>query len=99
MAGAARALWAQGQPRQALALLYRASVRTMSIRAQVVLPPGATEAQCLRASRRMPEADDRGLFAEVVRTWHYAAYGQRLPPADEFEALLLQLQQRYGWAA
>ena len=99
VAGAARALWAQGQPRQALALLYRASVHTMSVRAQVVLPPGATEAQCLRASRRMPEADDRGLFAQVVRTWQYAAYGQRLPPADEFEALLVQLQQRYGWGA
>jgi hypothetical protein len=96
---AARRLWREGRPRHALALLYRASVESMSTRINVVLPPGATEAECLRASRRMPDADDRSLFARMVRVWQYAAYAQRLPAEDEFEALLGQLQQRYGWAA
>ena len=96
---AARRLWAQAKPRHALALLYRASVESMAVRADVALPPGATESECLRASRRMPDGEDRSLFAGMVRVWQYAAYGQRLPSADEFETLLAQLQQRFRWAA
>ncbi|HEY5971247.1 MAG TPA: DUF4129 domain-containing protein [Pseudoxanthomonas sp.] len=95
----ARRLWAQGKPRHALALLYRASVETMVQRAAIALPPGATESECLRASRRMPDGEDRNLFARMVRVWQYAAYAQRLPAQDEFEALLSSLQQRYRWAS
>ena len=99
IAASARRLWAQGQPRRALALLYRASVEAMAERAGVVLPPGATEAQCLRAAQRQPEEADRGLFARMVRVWQYAAYAQRLPQAEEFEALIAALQARYRWPA
>ncbi len=95
----ARQLWARGEHRHALALLYRASVDAMAQRAGVVLPPGATESECLRFSRRQPEEADRGLFARMVRTWQYAAYAQRLPEDAEFEALLGDLQQRYRWSA
>ncbi|CAN7263801.1 DUF4129 domain-containing protein [Pseudoxanthomonas sp. LjRoot168] len=98
IATAARRLWREGRPRHALALLYRASVDSMSQRADIVLPPGATEAECLRASRRMPQAEDRQSFARMVRTWQYAAYAERLPAEDEFDALVGELQQRYGWA-
>ncbi|WMJ70910.1 DUF4129 domain-containing protein [Stenotrophomonas sp. 24(2023)] len=92
-------LWQDGRPRQALALLYRASVQTVAERSGVLLPPGATEAQCLRAARRMPDADDRELFTRVVRMWQYAAYAGRLPDADAFQALAGALQQRYRWQA
>ena len=92
-------LWDQGRPRQALALLYRASVRTVGERSGIALPPGATEAQCLRASRRMPEASDRDLFARIVRMWQYAAYGGRLPSRAEFDALADTLRQQYRWLA
>lgn len=98
IAGSARALWRQGQPRRALALLYRASVEAMAQRAGVSLPPGATEAQCLRASRRQPQEADRSLFARMVQVWQYAAYARQLPDAEAFDALLGQLQERYGWA-
>jgi hypothetical protein len=97
--GSARQLWQQGKPRHALALLYRASVEVLSQRADVVLPPGATEAQCLRASRRMPQDADRLLFARMVRTWQYAAYAGRLPREDEFQTLLGDLHRQYGWPA
>lgn len=95
----ARRLWREGQHRNALALLYRASVQTVCERANLVLPPGATEAQCLRASRRLPEETDRSLFARMVRTWQYAAYAGRLPDDDAFDALLDELQRQYGWRA
>ncbi len=92
-------LWDDGRPRQALALLYRASVGTVVDRSGVVLPPGATEAQCLRASRRMPEASDRELFARIVRMWQFAAYGGRLPARSDFDALSAALQQQFRWQA
>lgn len=99
IAGAARTLWAQGKPRAALALLYRASVAAIVRIGAIELPPGATEAQCLRASRRLPQAEDRSAFDEVVRAWQYAAYAQRLPDAAEFERLLARTAQRFGWSA
>ncbi len=98
IATAVRKLWHEGHPRQALALLYRASVESMAQRANVVLVPGATEAQCLRASRQLPLADDRDLFARAVRTWQYAAYAGRLPTGADFDDLLIALTQRFGWA-
>ena len=95
----ARQLWQQGKPRHALALLYRASVEELGKRADVALPPGSTEAQCLRASRRMPQEADRALFARMVRTWQYAAYAGRLPTQDDFDALTDALHRHYGWPA
>ncbi|MEG0184369.1 MAG: DUF4129 domain-containing protein, partial [Stenotrophomonas sp.] len=92
-------LWDQGRPRQALALLYRASVRTLVERTGIALPPGATEAQCLRAARRLPDAADRELFARTVRMWQYAAYGGRLPTRSDFDALSGTLREQYGWQA
>ncbi|KLD79703.1 DUF4129 domain-containing protein [Xanthomonas hyacinthi] len=95
----ARRLWREGRQRGALALLYRASVATVCERAHLVLPPGATEAQCLRASKRLPEEADRSLFARMVRTWQYAAYAGRLPDDAAFAGLLDELQQQYRWRA
>ncbi|RNF83815.1 DUF4129 domain-containing protein [Montanilutibacter psychrotolerans] len=96
---AIRRLWLAGRARDALALMYRASVAAMSVRADVMLVPGATEAQCLRASRRMPEAADREAFADAVRLWQYAAYAGRLPTQDEFDGVLGACRQRFGWPA
>lgn len=95
----ARRLWHDGKPRHALALLYRASLDELAQRADIVLPPGSTEAQCLRAARRMPQEADWRLFAHMVRTWQYAAYAGRLPSDDAFQALLDALHQQYGWPA
>ncbi|MGJ4804770.1 DUF4129 domain-containing protein [Luteimonas sp. SDU82] len=94
----ARRLWREGRPRRALALLYRGSVEAMAARIGSALVPGATEAECLRASRRMPEPADRESFARMVRVWQLAAYAQRLPRDEEFESLLADLSQRFGWA-
>lgn len=95
----ARGLWTGGQPRAALALLYRASVASMVERTGALLVPGATESQCLRAARALGDAQDRAAFARMVNVWQYAAYAERLPAADEFESLLAQLGQRFGWTA
>ncbi|MCR6663695.1 MAG: DUF4129 domain-containing protein [Luteimonas sp.] len=98
LADAVRTLWRAGRRRRALALLYRGSVEAMALRAGIALVPGATEAECLRASRRMPEAEDRAAFAGMVRTWQYAAYAERMPGDGEFESLVDDLAQRFGWS-
>ena len=94
-----RRLWTEGRHRRALALLYRGSVEAMTVRAGVTLVPGATEAQVLRASRRLPDDEDRDAFADMVRVWQRAAYGQRLPDDAGLDALLARLAPRFGWRA
>jgi hypothetical protein len=95
---AARALWREGHPRDALALVYRAGVEAMLASTGRVLPPGATEAQCLRASQALPEASRRA-FARVVRQWQYAAWAERLPAQAEFDAALDDAAACFGWRA
>jgi hypothetical protein len=90
-------LWRDGHERDALALVYRASVEDMARLANVALVPGATEAHTLRASRKLPRAQDRDGFARAVRTWQYAAYAHGLPTTQDFEALLRALVQSFGW--
>jgi len=85
---AVRALLAQGRVRAGLALLYRAAVARLVERLGAPLPPGATEADCLRRARSLADARYAGLFARIVRCWQVAAYAQRPPPAGEIEALL-----------
>ncbi|MEP6633133.1 MAG: DUF4129 domain-containing protein [Luteimonas sp.] len=97
IAAAVRALWREGHRRGALALLYRANVEAMSLRAGTALVPGATEAECLRIARLMPDAADRETFSGVVRMWQHAAYAQRLPKGEEFEAMLERSARGFGW--
>lgn len=93
----ARRLWSQGAPRAALSLLYRAAVQALNQRLQGELPPGSTEARCLRAARTLPDPADRETFAQVVHAWQRAAYAHALPGEDAFHALLTQAAERFGW--
>ena len=97
MPAAVRRLWADGQPRAALALLYRASVVAMAGRARVELPPGAPEAQCLRAAAALEAEAGRDVFVRTVRTWQYAAYAGRLPADPALDALLDEATRTWGW--
>lgn len=86
--GAVRALWQRGEPRAALALLYRAGVQALVEARGESLPPGATESECLRAARALrgwPRLDG---FVRVVASWRAAAYARRFPDAQQLDALL-----------
>ena len=95
---AVRRLWQAGQSREALALLYRASVERLADTLGTPMPPGATEAECLRRARRLPDTDGRARFADVVRSWQAAAYAHRLPDTAAFEALLAGWSRGFGVA-
>lgn len=97
VAGAARRLWAAGHAREALALAYRGSVEAMLRATGQALPPGATESQCLQAAQALP-GPARQAFAQGVRLWQQAAYADRLPADDAFDAMLGALSERLGWA-
>lgn len=97
IATAVRKLWAAGARRQAMALLYRAGVESMVARTQVLLVPGATEAECLRASQQLPD-EERARFRALVRAWQYAAYAHRLPEDAEFDGLVSGLATSFGWS-
>lgn len=88
VANAVRALWERGRAREALSLLYRAAVSRLADRLGAPLPPGATEAECLRQARKLGEDAYASLFARIVRCWQAAAYAQRLPAEPDVEALL-----------
>jgi len=92
---AVSALWQAGRQRDALALLYRASVLRLAERLGTAFPPGATEADCLRRARRLDDAEARASFSEVVRTWQRAAYARQFPDAEAFAALLSGWSQRF----
>jgi Domain of unknown function (DUF4129) len=87
-------LWPQ-QPRAALALLYRASVERLADRLGIHFPPGATEAECLRRSKRLSQPESEAVFQRVVRAWQAAAYAHRLPDQNEFELLLSEWKIRW----
>ena len=96
---AARALWQAGHVREALALLYRASVLRLAARLDLPFPPGATEADCLRRSRGLADPAARASFQAVLQTWQRAAYAHQFPERAEFEALLAEWSQRFPEAA
>lgn len=93
IAAAVRKLWQQGQPRAALALLYRGAVNRLAIDLGTVLPPGATESECLRHARRLPDQAYAKLFLRIVYCWQAAAYAQRIPSGAEVEKLLGEWNQ------
>jgi len=93
----ARALWQAGARREALALLYRGSLAALAGHPDVTLPASATEAECLRLSRHLPESEQRAAFVQLVQVWQRAAYAGRWPEDTEFDALGGELAQRLRW--
>jgi len=93
--GAVHGLWRAGRQRDALALLYRAGVERLQARLGLAFPPGATEADCLRRSRRLEDEQARASFAQVVRTWQRAAYARQFPDEASFDALVATWSQRF----
>lgn len=85
---AARALFARGAVREAMALLYRGACAAAPLRAGRALAAGATESDVLRLARTIDDASVAAAIADIVRQWQRAAYAADLPDAARFEALL-----------
>jgi len=95
--GSARRLWQQGQPRPALALLYRGALNVVAQRARLSLSGSATETDCLQFSQNMPDSKDRELFAQLVGLWQQTAWAGNIPSDHDFSTVLERLGRQYGW--
>lgn len=84
---AARASFARGERRAALALLYRGLLSRLVHEYAVPIRASSTEGDCLvLATPRVPEATAR-YGARLIATWQGAVYGGEPPFEAEVEAL------------
>lgn len=91
---AVRDALAAGRTREALSLLYRASLSRLVSREGLALTRGATEGECLRAIREYERADRwLPLMEPLTRLWVTAAWAHRVPPEPEIMACLEQWQR------
>jgi hypothetical protein len=79
---AARALWLQGQHRQALSLLYRGALSRLVNRFAVPIHASSTEAECVEAAARGADGGVLAYFRELVEVWLRATYAGELPAQE-----------------
>jgi len=72
---AAARLWDQGDPRGALALLYRGALAHLVHGLGLPLSGAATEAECLRLGGQALPGPGAEYFARLTATWQRVAYG------------------------
>jgi hypothetical protein len=73
-------MWAS-QPREALALLYRALLNRLLTEHQLPLKNADTEGEVLRRVAQLNQPALTAFTRELTRHWQNLAYGHRLPPA------------------
>ncbi|WP_426212198.1 hypothetical protein [Massilia sp. TWP1-3-3] len=98
-----RALWASGERRAALALLYRATLSRLVSDDGLALRQGDTEGDCLRAATHANGAQRLGHGRlEVARAattlWLNGAYGDRWPDDGTVHARCAEWDQQFGAA-
>jgi len=87
-------LWEQGAGREALSLLYRATLSRLIERHQIAFRASHTEAECaqlVRASGIEPLGD---YFGRLTQVWRRLAYGHRLPLAETVRELCADWNRR-----
>jgi hypothetical protein len=75
-------LWERGANREALSLLYRASLSRLIDRYQLAFHASHTEAECASLVRSHGIDSLSRYFWELTQVWRRLAYGHRLPPDD-----------------
>jgi len=76
----------EGRLRDALALLYRASLYALIHRHGVALRSSHTEDDCLRLAAQSLDPESCSYFGRLVDAWRRTAYAGRLPAAEEVES-------------
>ncbi len=94
--GAVRALLAAGRVREALGLLYRATLSALVHGRGIELRASDTEGEALERVRAHGEAATAQYFDLLVVHWQGAAYARRLPQAAEVERLLQAYAERFA---
>ncbi len=88
IAAACRRLLEQERPRQALALLYRATLSCLVHGRGLEVPASATEAECLQLVQRHRGRDEADCFRRLTSAWLQTAYGHHRPSRQGLEELV-----------
>jgi len=90
-------LWQQQQAYAALSLLYRATLLILKKRDGVNIATSHTEEECLqRVQAAKLDSKLHHYFQQLVKTWMYLAYAQRLPTQTEMQQLCDTWQLYFG---
>lgn len=87
IAAAVRVLWHNGHHRDALGLLYRASISRLLQNGRVEIRESDTEGDCLRRVEMAGGPAQPDYFRGVTRAWTRMAYAGEVPADVEIEAL------------
>ena len=92
----AKILWAQKQYRQAVSLLYRASLSHLLHDYDCHLQSSFTEQECLLAAEKLPQISLVKLMAELTHSWQQLAYAHQVPSEQQFQAHCQQWVQVFA---
>ncbi len=91
--GTAKIFWSNGDQRQAIAILLRASLVRLVNEHNCRFYDSDTEAECcLRIDQQAPESLSE-FMRSLVAVWQKTAYAHRLPVQDKFDSLCTQWQK------
>ena len=80
-------LWRNGGYREAIGLLYRASLSRLIDKHALAFRDSFTEAECAALVRQQGIASLSGFFSELTNVWRRLAYGHQLPQSEQIEEL------------
>lgn len=87
--------WRQGRQREALGLLYRATLSRLIHQFSFEFAAGYTEQECVSVVRRGSDPAVSDFLARLTRSWQRLAYAHSLPASSQVEALCAEWQQLF----
>jgi hypothetical protein len=84
-----------GKKREALSLLYRATLYRLLHERGVEINSGHTERECVRIVDRERPTDESTFFTRLMRTWLRLAYGHQAPTSEAIASLSQEWQQLF----
>jgi hypothetical protein len=85
--GTARGLWDRGEPRAALALLYRGLLSRLVHVHRVAIRDSSTEGDCLRLASQQLTAARLEYASRLIGAWQRSVYGREIVGSDAVHAL------------
>lgn len=79
--------WRKGNYREAIGLLYRASLSRLIDKHELAFRDSFTEAECAALVREQGIESLSRFFSELTQVWRRLAYGHQLPQSEQIEAL------------
>ena len=97
---AAWRLWIEGQPREALRVLYQGSLAGLATQCGLPIRPSMTEEECLRlVAAQLTDAALLDFLRRLTPIWQATAYAHRLPDAADAQRLCVEWPQHFAKAA